>query len=693
MRISAEQQQIVTNIKNFDVIVDCCSGSGKTSTSLFIAENYPEYKILLLTYNKRLKFETRDSIKDRDIKNMEVQSFHSYFVTYYRQDAYTDTLLARAINVPSTNKVKYDIIIVDEAQDLTLLYLQAVKTILKDSLKNTGRICVMGDQRQSIYTYNGADKRFLQYIDRFLPGNWIHLNLTETFRLTKDMVSFINFIDPSQHMITNKTTKGQIRKVLCNQFTNSPHNEIVYYTKTLKLPYSDLIIIAPSLKSKATVSLANKLTSTGVPIYYPSADTEELDKQVTNNKIVFCTIHQSKGLERRAVILYNFDDSYHRMYNRSANNYQLSNEMYVALTRSSEYISLIRHNSNEDMAYVSDYINSGRCKFTNIIYNPVPKNKKIEVLQTEKVIPVTSVVKHIPYNIISPLTDSIKYTEILKCSVTVDIPTIIYQKHTDLNEQVSDITGTGIPAYYEWLTTGFVSIDGSTSGAKVFKDFVHKTDQVKSTNRAFVKESEVTFDSFINSEEEEEEEGEENTERTDPDLKQLQKLLYLSNKHNAIATGINAKMFQIENYNWITREQLDICMGRLDGVLHGRENKDIGYEVLCTGSLYDNTIAGYMDAIDHKNKIVYEFKCTKNIESIHMIQMYLYFILNKKNNLFQGYVYKIFNIFTGQMYELNFEGVIENDLKNLILFKHLTIQDNEQFIKSILEKLQKKDTT
>ena len=40
-------------------------------------------KILLLTYNAKLKIETREKIKSYNIKNMEAHSYHSFCVKYY----------------------------------------------------------------------------------------------------------------------------------------------------------------------------------------------------------------------------------------------------------------------------------------------------------------------------------------------------------------------------------------------------------------------------------------------------------------------------------------------------------------------------------------------------------------------------------------------------------------------------------
>ena len=54
--VSDEQQAIIDVIqKGYNVVVDACAGSGKSTTILSTAKSYPERKFLLITYNKSLK--------------------------------------------------------------------------------------------------------------------------------------------------------------------------------------------------------------------------------------------------------------------------------------------------------------------------------------------------------------------------------------------------------------------------------------------------------------------------------------------------------------------------------------------------------------------------------------------------------------------------------------------------------------
>ena len=62
--ISIEQNNIINQLLlNNNVVVDSVAGSGKTTCNLHIAKHFNNMNILLLTYNSKLKLETRDKAK------------------------------------------------------------------------------------------------------------------------------------------------------------------------------------------------------------------------------------------------------------------------------------------------------------------------------------------------------------------------------------------------------------------------------------------------------------------------------------------------------------------------------------------------------------------------------------------------------------------------------------------------------
>ena len=75
-------------------------------------------------------------------------------------------------------------------------------------------------------------------------------------------------------------------------------------------------------------------------------------KNKLKNKLVFSTFHQAKGLERKIVIVFNFDGSYFKYFKKNSNPYECSNELYVAVTRAREHLILLHHYQNDFLPFI-----------------------------------------------------------------------------------------------------------------------------------------------------------------------------------------------------------------------------------------------------------------------------------------------------------------------------------------------------
>lgn len=75
--LSSEQQEFVhLALSEKNVLCDACIGSGKTSTINVLCDAYPpERRILYLTYNRLLKLDAKDKIKNH---NVLVQNYHGF---------------------------------------------------------------------------------------------------------------------------------------------------------------------------------------------------------------------------------------------------------------------------------------------------------------------------------------------------------------------------------------------------------------------------------------------------------------------------------------------------------------------------------------------------------------------------------------------------------------------------------------
>ena len=178
--ISDEQANVVAYSDN-NIIVDSVAGSGKTTTILHLAKTMQDLKIpdqiLLLTYNKKLKLETRKKIDLLGLQNIEAHSYHSCAVKYYDHQCYDDYTMINVVNNMSNSLAvtknrtlrlpSFNRIIIDEAQDLTEIYFKFICILVRDLPvdKRVLKFAIIGDKFQSIFAFNGADKRFIQYAD------------------------------------------------------------------------------------------------------------------------------------------------------------------------------------------------------------------------------------------------------------------------------------------------------------------------------------------------------------------------------------------------------------------------------------------------------------------------------------------------------------------------------------------------
>lgn len=98
---------------------------------------------------------------------------------------------------------KYPLVLVDEAQDLSPINREQIRRC------STDRVIIVGDQRQSIYAFRGADHRSMERL-RELKSSWLDLPLTTTFRCPKVIVE-----------------KSQEHAPGFNAFETNPQGEII----------------------------------------------------------------------------------------------------------------------------------------------------------------------------------------------------------------------------------------------------------------------------------------------------------------------------------------------------------------------------------------------------------------------------------------------------------------------------------
>ena len=137
--MSKEQQTVLQKIRSGrNVVVDACAGSGKSTTILSIAKELTGKQIKQFTYNSMLRREIRDKVNQYKLKNLEVHTFHSFAVKYYSSLAHTDTgirMIIRNCKKPIEKLPLINILVLDESQDMTLLYFELTQMNCFQQLK------------------------------------------------------------------------------------------------------------------------------------------------------------------------------------------------------------------------------------------------------------------------------------------------------------------------------------------------------------------------------------------------------------------------------------------------------------------------------------------------------------------------------------------------------------------------------
>lgn len=709
---SEEQSAIVKEVFNgTNVIVDAVAGSGKTTTILHIAKSQPNARILLVTYNKRLKDETRQRVIDCGINNLEVHSYHALCVKYYNTAGNRDHgVLATIIqNIPPRRPLQFNIFILDEVQDMKPLYFNFIVKAINDNTQptefipmdddydeifdesdefvemnhedtefymnlehiiddddevfsstdsdtidcnaneedsqenivqspNNTQICVFGDIRQNIYAFQSSDDRYLSMadimFDKLIPGErkWEHMKLQTSFRITNQIAEFINRCCLKENRLIAQKNGSKPIYLICNAFGDTTFKEVKSYLATGYSP-SDIFIIGPTIRKRKGPmrNLENNLVQAGYPCYVPISDDARLDPQDIDGKIVFSTIHQVKGLERKIVVLFNFDDTYFTYYNKDANPLVCPNEIYVAITRAKEYLILVHHNRNEYMPFLE----TEELKYAQVTkigrFNPKSSTKGSHTEMS-----VLDVVRHIKLETITQVSELIKWEKIQLIPTkflqpeNIKIPTTV--DGTIGTENVADINGTCVPALYELYHTGRSSMIDYVhdNSGKLSRD--HKT-KFRNLYKKYKINKMKTSD-----------------------------FLYVSNLFQSLRSGYQFKIEQIANYNWLSSSEVSKSLKLLKKYV----SSSAKFESPIFGSVdvygIQRNIYGCIDAIDHESPItdattIWEFKCVENLGIDHILQLSIYAWLlqqkDKQDDVDKKYKFYLLNILKEELIEIS----------------------------------------
>jgi len=182
IELSEEQKKFIKKaMEGKNLLVDACIGSGKTTAIQHLCNVFPtDKKILYLTYNRLLKIDAKNKIHQ---KNVVVTNYHGFAYLALRRVGKKAGVsdLIQTFNRENPNIEKYDVLIIDEYQDIDQ-ELSELLEIIKNANPSM-QIIAVGDMEQKIYDKTTLDVR--RFIVGFLE-DYETLEFTKCFRLSKD---------------------------------------------------------------------------------------------------------------------------------------------------------------------------------------------------------------------------------------------------------------------------------------------------------------------------------------------------------------------------------------------------------------------------------------------------------------------------------------------------------------------------
>jgi hypothetical protein len=668
--VSEEQQTIITHVtKGYNVAVDACAGSGKSTTILSTAMAQPHKRFLLITYNKSLRKEIQEKVVELGIKNVAVHTYHSLAVAIYDPEAFVDKAMRLLVqqDKPPLRLIPADVIVLDEAQDMTFLYFRLIVKYIRD-LNTPVQLMVLGDFMQGLYEFKGADIRFLTKAHEIwgqfplLQNNQFELcSLKTSYRITKPMADFVNnlllgetrlqAIKPGEPVIYIRRRTHELERFVVSTIRDLLHQSAA--------KPADFFILGGSVKgpNSAIRRIENALVDANIPCHVPMSETaDQIDEEVIKGKIVFSSFHTSKGRQRPFVFVVGFDHSYFKINARTLDPLQCPNTIYVATTRASQKLFLLEtdewpsdrpfkflqknHHEMARQPYI-DFRGNPRIKFEEEV--PASNQQK----ESSHRVSPTDLTKFISEQVLENITGLLDTLFIKESADTpLDMPSTI-KTSEGFFEDVSDLNGIAIPSLlYDYILTLYDTSDAPPEGI-LFQMIRENLAQTKPHKHRYLKEQPLI-----------------------PVCENISDYLYMANVLEAAQEKLYFKLKQIhrDEYTWLTPAVLGQCKRRMLQVLQKdikrgepkMEHVIVSYDDDFANERLNQEIAPFMtDSFVFSARIdlmtvntLWELKCTSEITAEHMIQTVVYaWILRTLDPRFSKSV-KIFNIKTGQVFRL-----------------------------------------
>lgn len=368
VQLTDEQKKIVEAPLDINVHVNATCGAGKTTTMIHrIAYmikkcGVPAKSIAMFTYNRSLGIDMSHKLDKLGINSGDLfwcGTLHAFcyrftqdyqdlnlWIQKFKGNKPTYSANGFRISYDPAQSLKY--IIFDEYQDSDTEIAETISILSKNC-----RLMIVGDSRQQLYAYRGANIQNLLKV----KDDFVEYTLSETFRCNKEICKLLNGIWKEDNIIrSNINGPKPVLYRSRGSSMNNPNitNEIVRLVNFHKT--GSIAIISPTVASDTSRRFLNDIHSNILDkchINFDCRANSDINHR-KESKYIISSIHESKGLEYDTVILLNaIDNKYFFDYP----SYEAQCKLFVACSRARQNLIIFEHNyhfSNGSIKWISE---------------------------------------------------------------------------------------------------------------------------------------------------------------------------------------------------------------------------------------------------------------------------------------------------------------------------------------------------
>jgi AAA domain len=351
--------------RGLNVICRAVAGAGKTTTLIMCALRRRDAACVLLTYNKRLQLE----VATRACTNLTPYTYHSAAGRSYGVVIPNDEVFRRHVRAAPEQPLRFDVLMVDEAQDMSIEYYLFVRHLLRAN--PAAQVLVVGDELQAINQYKGSRADFLTEAERLyvtttaapptvvsinsvIPASierqWVVRRLSISQRLTPATAAFVNtHLYGSPILIGGNRRSPNVRpEYIVRRTKDAVAEALAAAVKRAVTRYGPegVFVLAPSVRnlttSQSPIADLVRRHLAGVPSFVAGQDDINVDADLIRGKLAVLSFNAAKGCERPCVIVVGLDETYFDYFDREWGDPRaVPNVMTVACTRAIAHLVVL----------------------------------------------------------------------------------------------------------------------------------------------------------------------------------------------------------------------------------------------------------------------------------------------------------------------------------------------------------------